>query len=305
MIAITGGTGFIGQWILKLYSSKFKFKVLTRCDTNSNKYYQNDNIIYHKTDYSKESLKNILRDCKSIIHLAAIKVENNLDDKFESYLDNIIISENLFIACNELGIDNVVSISSRTVYPFNQDIEYSEQSLINPINVYGIVKATIELLAEQYNKTYNMKIKSLRVSQVLGIGDRDTFMFGVFLNKCINKQTITLYGEGKGERNYIYVKDVAKAIMLAIKNYEREGIYNIANKETISHKQLAEVMCEIFENSNNIIYLTDKTEDISKQKINTNKAESELGFICDYNIVTMIKDIKLILEEDCDEYIEK
>lgn len=296
MIAITGGTGFIGQWILKLYSSKYKFKVLTRSLDRCESMYNHENVVYCATDYSEDSLKELLKECTSVINLAAIKVNNGVEEKFEVYRGNINISENIFKVAQGFGIKNIVSLSSRTVYGFNEDKVYSEEEQVNPINIYGIVKVTIELISKYYNDKYDMKIKTLRLSQVLGVGDRDSFMFGIFLNRCIEKKSISIYGQGKGERNYIYVKDVARAIMKAVENSDESGVYNIASDTTVSHKQLAETMCKVFNNENNIVYLLDKVEDESVQRISVSKAKDVLGFECQYNLTDMIEDIKYILE---------
>ncbi|NMB06995.1 MAG: NAD(P)-dependent oxidoreductase [Tissierellia bacterium] len=298
MIAITGGTGFIGQWILKLYSNKYKFKVLTRSLDMSKDIYKHENVVYCTTDYSEDSLRELLKDCDRVIHLASIKVNKGIEEKFEVYIENIRISENIFKACSNVGIKNIVSLSSRTVYGFNEDKVYSEEEKVNPINIYGIVKVTIELLSKYYNDKYNMKIKSLRLAQVLGVGDRDSFMFGVFLNRCIEKKSLSIYGEGKGERNYIYVKDVARAIMISLDNSNESGVYNIASDTTVSHRELAETICNVFDNKGNIVYLLDKVEDTSIQRIDVSKSKSLLGFKCEYNLVEMIEDIKRTLEEE-------
>ena len=298
MIAITGGTGFIGQWILKLYSDKYKFKVLTRSLYISKDIYKHENIAYCTTDYSEDSLKKELKDCNSVIHLAAIKVNKGIEEKFDVYMENIKISENIFRVSSDLGIKNIITLSSRTVYGFTENKDYSEEDKVEPINIYGIAKVTIELLSKYYNDKYDMKIKSLRLAQVLGVGDRDSFMFGVFLNRCIEKKSLYIYGEGKGERNYIYVKDVARAIMIALDNNKESGVYNIASCTTVSHRELAETMCNVFNNKDNIVYLLDKVEDTSIQRIDVSKSKLVLGFECEYNLVDMIKDIKRTMEEE-------
>lgn len=298
MIAITGGTGFIGQWILKLYSNKYKFKVLTRNFDMPRNMYKHENVVYCTTDYSEDSLKEVLKDCSSVIHLASIRFDKNQKEKFERYLDNIVLSENLFSACNDLNIKNIVFLSSRAVYGNSEEIINVEEQKFNPMNLYGVSKATIELISEYYNDKFDMKIKSLRVSQVLGLGERDGYMFSIFLKSCLEKKSLYLYGEGKGERNYIYVKDLARAIIISLEKSECKGCYNIASNKTISNSELAEMMCRVFNNDNNIVYLTDKIEDLNIQRISIDKAKEELGFECVYELVDMMEDIKRTLEEE-------
>ncbi|MCF0147284.1 MAG: NAD(P)-dependent oxidoreductase [Clostridium sp.] len=298
MIAITGGTGFIGQWILKLYSDKYKFKVLTRSLDMSKDIYKHENIEYCVTDYSEDSLKKELKGCNGVIHLASIRFDKNQKEKFTRYLDNIVLTENLFDVCNELNIKNIVFLSSRAVYGNSEETVNIEEQKFNPMNLYGVSKATIELISEYYNDKYDMKIKSLRVSQVLGLGEREGYMFSIFLNSCLNKKTIYLYGEGKGERNYIYVKDLARAIIMSLEKNDFRGSYNIAGNRTISNSELAETMCKVFDNNNNIAYLKDKVEDLSIQKINIDKAKKDLGFECVYELIDMMEDIKRTLEEE-------
>lgn len=295
-IALTGGTGFLGKWILDLYGDKYEFLLVGR-DKNTKEFvFKNKSYEYFNTDFSKDSLISILNGVDAVIHLAAQRPGINYENEgFDISIKNIEMSINIFEACKENNIRNIVVASSISNYSEMNQLPWKEEMKVQPLGFYGIGKVTVENIANYYNEKNNMCIKSLRVARVLGVGEREGFMLMNFINQAIRKETLNLYGKGIGRREYIYVKDVADAFINAINCLEKKGIFNIGTNKNISHKELAEIINKVFNNKGNLKLLLDKSEDTTNFLMDCSKAEKELGWKYKWELEEALFDMKKIM----------
>lgn len=299
-IGVTGGTGFIGQYLLKEYSDRYEFVVLTSGNSYK-KVLEKSSIAYLVSDYSEDSIQKCLYGCDGIVHLAARRSSAENEKAFGNYHDNIVISENVFNAARMLGIDNVINISSTAVYGYDMAAPFTEEAEVCPLSFYGVSKRTVEMIASMYNKKYNMHIKSLRLAQVIGDGERAGNMLSVFKERCRNHETLDVFGHGKSGKEYVYVKDVVNAIMAALNHPEKTGVYNIGLGKFTPNRELAETFCKVFNNAAGYRLLTEKNETVINYYMDVKKSESEIGFKCSYNLEAAIEDMKRVMEENiCD-----
>lgn len=292
-ILVTGGSGFIGKNLIRFFDDeKYNFYVLGRKQDKSTIYVNSNSFDYYTTDYSEVDLISIFKKIKpnAVIHLAA-KRASKKDKYLKKYFENIEITENLFKACKKVKISNIVNASTIAVYSSNNPIPWTESMTTFPMNYYGISKLITEKLAMLYSKKYDLSIKSLRFAQVVGIGERKG-MLSDFLHKAQNGETINIYGKGSGEREYIYVKDVAKAIIAAIGKKDLTGIFNIGTGKRTSHKELAHTINVSFGNEGNIEFLEDKHEDKDKYQMDIKKAEIGLKWKPKWSLEKSLEDMK-------------
>lgn len=301
-IAISGGMGFIGSWLIGALNNQHECVVLTRGNS-----FVNNQINFNSlnTDYSIESLIKVLDGFDAVIHLAAKKAD--LNSSFPEYVnENIMITSNIFEACYFLNIKNVVNISSRMVYDLNAKKPWTEESPTNPLTFYGISKLTIDKLVYYYNENFDMKIKSLRLSQVMGLKkglstiteEQLGYMPMSFIASSLVGKTIVIYGDGKGKRDYIYIKDVIKAIKCAIEKPHTSGIFNIASGKSISHKNLAKTISNIFSNGNNILFDKLIQGDENIYRISIQKSKEQLNFTPNWSLEEALWDMKETIEND-------
>ena len=291
-VGVTGGTGFIGQYLLRESSGEYEFVVLTSGKSQKN-VYEAPNIKYVEGEYSYNSLIAVFRGCDAIVHLGAKRSDAESEKGFYNYFDNLSFSEYVFSAARDLGITNIINISSTAVYDEPLKAPFSEENAVSPISFYGVSKRAIELIAEIYNKKHNMNIKSRRLAQVIGEGERPGYILTVFKERCVSGLPLYVYGEGKSGKEYIYVKDVVSAIITAIGCPERRGIYNIGSGTFTTNKQLAEMFCSAFENKAGFELLTDKQEVVKDYYMDVRRAKDELGFSCKYSLQDALSDLKL------------
>lgn len=295
-ILLTGGTGFIGKWIIELLSEKHQLTIVGRNESVKVFPEEDISVSYLSTDYSIDSLSRHMKNIDAVVHLAAKRVPLGAKgETIEDYTGNMLVSSNLFEVCKREGIKNIINISSKAVYSSNNALPCSENDTPKPLNFYGLSKLMIEQLADYYNTKYGMNIKSLRLAQVLGVGEREGFMLMTFINKALRKEELSLWGKGEGKRDYIYVKDVVDAIDFALAEPNQKGVFNIGSGTNVSHKELAETINKVFENTGNITFLSDKAEDKSVDIMDISKAKECLNWIPNWNLEDALYDMKKIL----------
>lgn len=288
-IIVTGITGFIGEHLGEYLKQKYELIGITRKLHDSD---VKEDILYKESDYSVQSLKDIFQGADAIINLASQKAGNQEQEGIQGYVSSIALLENVIMAANDCNIKNIVNISSRCVYGTYTDSSFKETEEIHPINKYGVMKAWGETLSEYYNRTAGMKIKNLRLSQVVGFPMKDKYMFSTFLEKTRENETLDIFGQGTGKRDYIYIKDVCTAIERAVTHSDQCGIYNIGSGVAVSNKEVAEMMIDIFESDSKINIKEDSPKDTSRIVLNVEKAEKELEFTCAYGMSDILYDIK-------------
>lgn len=301
-IAITGATGFIGKWLLKTIPDDFDCILLGRKTYKDYLTIGKRKFEYVKTDFSFEDLTSKLKGLDGVIHLAATRVGK---DEFSSYIPNITVSENIFKSCIENDIKNIVCISSISVYSNSNVIPWDENQRVSPVSFYGISKVAMENLADYYNRKKSMKIKSLRVAQVVGYGERPGYMLMTFINNAFEGKTLNVFGEGAGKREYIYIKDVVDAILCAIKKSELDGVFNIGTGVNVSHNELAQTINSVFNNEVNIKYIKDIVEDKSIFLMDNSLAEEKLNWKAKWSLKEGIEDIKRIMNSSVGDEIDE
>lgn len=297
-IAITGGSGFIGKWLLLALHKDFDVVVLGRQNVKTLKIGDN-HFSYVSTDYTPETLIRALNGCDAVVHLAAKRFTEN--SQFRSYFDNIEISDNLFAACRQIHILNIVNLSSQSVYSEANQIPWLEDDIARPANFYGLSKITVENLAAYYNSQHGLKIKSLRAAQVLGWGEREGFMLMSFIKKAIKKDKLILFGSGAGKREYVYVKDLVDVIVRILKNNVAD-VYNIGLGINYSHREVAEMINDVFDNSGNLEVMPNKPEDKKIYLMNSDKIKEELSWQPKWSFCEALRDIKHTIQANTEKY---
>lgn len=293
-VGITGGTGFIGQYLIRDYGENYDFVIPVRNKSSVRNEGTDERFV--ESDYTVDGLKKVLEGCDAVIHLAAKGMPKNRNPlKMEDYLPNVMAGASVFEACKEIGINNIVSASSKAVWGERLKMDLlTEKELPRPGDEYGVSKLCGEVLAAFYNDTYGMKIKILRMAEVCGLdlnrGMLNPF-WSVLLNASAEGRPIPIYGKGIGGRDLIYVKDVTRAFVSAL-NKDAEGVYNIGSGRITTNMEIAEAFCEIFQNEGGIELHPEKEEWGTTKCLSIEKAKLELGFVADYDLLRIVEDIK-------------
>ncbi len=290
-IAVTGATGFIGRYLIEeLLWNKNDIFIFGRSLEKLKRYYPGNKKIYLiETDYSETDLLNKCAHYDAFIHLGSVRFLQK-SEAFDDYYSNIFTAENIFRACKHHGTTNIVFASTGSIYnDKNNTLPFKETSDVRPQTFYALSKLTIEKLGF----IYGLNIKSLRIARVLGWGECEGFMLMTFIKNAVERKPITIFGRGKGKREYIYVKDVTGAVIRAMEHPEISGVFNTGSGCSLSSVELAALINKILaDNESEIRFDENKPEDKSISLMDSSEASKILGWKASYSIEAALEDMK-------------
>ena len=295
-IIVTGGLGFIGShfinlllektdWVIhcidsETYAANLTFKALLE---------KNKNIFLHCADISDAKsisrLKAFLPSIDYIVHFAA-----------ETHVDNSIIGPRPFVDTNVTGTFNLlelavtfkdfkkfIHISTDEVYGAieknSTQLSFKETDILNPSSVYSSTKASSELIALSYYKTYDLPVCITRCCNNYGPRQNNEKLIPkVILNALLNKK-IPLYGQGENIREWIHVADHCEAILKVLMHGKTGEIYNVGTEHLLSNLSLIyRVLCLLNKSEDLIEFVADRKGHDFKYSINSNKIKTELNW---------------------------
>ena len=243
-IAVTGGAGFIGSHIVeKLVERGDNVIVIDNLYTGKK---ENLKAVWDKIDFSEMDIRNFdllktkLKNIDGIFHEAALASVQDSFVKSEEYQDvNVNGTENIFKLAKEFGF-KVVYASSSSVYGNPIKIPIKEESEKNPINPYAQTKLDDEILAKKYAKE-GVKIIGLRYFNVFGERQSKNYagVIKLFLERIENHNPPIINGNGSQIRDFVYVKDVVQANIMALESDVENAFINIGTGKTVSILELA------------------------------------------------------------------
>jgi UDP-glucose 4-epimerase len=289
-IAITGGSGFIGtELINELKKTNDSILILSRTNNMSI-----DRLNYIKTDYSENHLSSVLKNVDIVLHLAATR---DIKNSFNKFISNINVTDNIFRAMVALGIKKLIFSSSISVYSQQEKLPWRESQITYPKNYYGLSKMTGECLADLFHQTNNINTISLRIAQIIGEGERRGYMMNTFIDNAFNKNKLTVIGKSIAKREYVYVKDVVRAIILAlskVSNYH--GPINIGSNIIHTNLEYASYINDFFENIDNLEYNENIQESIQDSFFDKSLSKKILGYQANYDLHSALQNVKKIKE---------
>ena len=243
-IAVTGGAGFIGSHIVEhLVSRGDEVTILDNLHTGKKENLERviERVDFIKTDILNfEDLKKILKNKDGVFHEAALaSVQESFVKQTEYQNVNVKGTENILKLAKEYGY-KVVYASSSSVYGDPISIPIKEKMAKNPINPYAKTKVDDEVLAEQYAKL-GVDVIGLRYFNVFGERQSENYagVIKLFLERIQERLPPIINGDGSQIRDFVYVKDVVEANILALESDVKHAFINIGTGKTISISKLA------------------------------------------------------------------
>ena len=285
---ITGGAGFIGSHIAEHLSKEgHNVTILDSLRTGFEKNLDGLNVSFVKGDIRNEDIVEQLADnCDAIFHLAAlVSVPESLLKTSECIDINTIGTINILNAARNNSKCKIVLSSSAANYGNNPGLPKVETMFPEPMTPYAITKLDGEYYLNMFFAQYGLETVSLRYFNVFGTSQNPKSAYAaavpIFITKALQNEPLTIFGDGSQTRDFIYVKDVVRANILASK--KGNGIYNVALGHSISILELAEKIIEITNSKSKIQFSETRPGDIKHSKADTSKF-NQLGFQPQYTI---------------------
>lgn len=251
-ILITGGNGFVGSHTATaLEKAGFGARTYDIAD--------GEDILNMAQLFAVAKI----HEAKRIIHLAGqVNLMPSLQNPQNDAMLNIIGTLNVLEVARRLDC-GVTFSSSGAVYGNNY--QYPD-----PVSPYGVSKLTAENYCRLYNKLYGLNTVVYRFSSVYGIGRAPTSI-NLILAKAMRGETIKITGDGNQTRDFTYVKDVAEALVMSVKNVIPSGVYDIGTGTATSLNELIELIGRLLGKEIKTEYIRESVGDPKRNELNVSK----------------------------------
>lgn len=297
-ILITGGAGFIGSNLLDEILENHCPRLVRVLDNLSSGKLSNIQQHFPKTHF--EFVEGDIRDivtCKSacrdidiVFHLAAfVSVPLSVENPVLNNEINVNGTLNMMLAAMENRVERFVYASSASVYGTNPMSPKSEQMIRNSASPYALSKSINEDYAELWNSTQRTtRFVGMRFFNVYGPRqDSKSPYSGVisrFIDAIRNDKPIIVYGDGNQCRDFVYVQDVAQALILAAVKEGYHQVYNVGTGREVSVLYLIRAIELITGKTAQVEFAAMRAGDVRTSVANVHYAWSELGYRAQWDL---------------------
>ena len=280
-IAVTGGSGFIGSHIAeKLASLATEGHTISIIDL---KRPHKTGFDYIKADIrEKSSMMKALKGIDYIYHLAAISnVNEALKDPVGCFNTNVLGTLNVLEAARKNNTKRVIFASTVWVYSTSEEETVDETTTIDlskSRHIYISSKIAAEFAIQSYKRLYGLDFTILRYGIPYGQRARPEAVIPIFVRNALEGKKITIFGNGKSYRNFVYVEDLAEGNILAMKKEAENNIYNFDGMEKITIKDIVSMISKVADKKVDMVHTPAREGEYKGKHVSIRKAEEELGW---------------------------
>ena len=300
-VLVIGGAGFIGSFVVSELLKEPVAEVVVY-----------DNFARGQKEYLKEQLKDprcsifpiggdvretdiletAMKGKDYVVCLAAMWLLHCKDYPRTAFEVNIAGTFNVLEACVKHNVKKLIWSSSASVYGDAVELPMTESHPFNNKNFYGATKIAGEAMATAFHDRYGLQVIGLRYMNVYGPHQDQTAAYTgvvpIMLNKIEANESPVINGDGSQAYDFIYVEDVARCNVQALKSDMKFGMYNVGTEVQTSIRELCDLILELKNSDLKVTYKPYSADDaraLVQNRIGSRKkAEEELGFLYKYSL---------------------
>lgn len=289
-LLLTGGAGFIGSHVLDILQTRDDIKVTVLDNLSSGKReFVPEKVQFVQEDIRSKNIETIFAQghFDAVIHLAAqtlvpYSIEHPQEDADENIMGFLNVMEN----CRKYAIKHIVFSSSAAVYGDNSALPLKENEQLKPTSFYGLTKAMTESYMRIYHELCGINAVVLRFANVYGERQGNGGEGGVvsiFAKAITHNQAINVYGDGEQTRDFVYVKDIATALVQAL---EVPGfkVCNVSTNTEVSVNELITNFEALAGRKLQVNYLPVREGDIYRSVLSNRVLKYDLGLTPKYTL---------------------
>ena len=281
-VTVTGGRGFVGRPLVMMLEQAGA-----------------DVFTFSSKDYNLTRQADVARMYSDqrpeiVLHLAARVggIGANRDNPGSFFYDNAMMGIELMEQARQTGVRKFVQVGTVCSYPKFAPIPFTEDDLWNgypeETNApYGLAKKMLLVQAQAYRQQYGFDAIYLIPVNLYGPGDNfdlhSSHVIPALIRKCLEAKqagapSIEVWGTGTPTREFLYVDDAARGIMLAAERYDKAYPVNLGSSEEIAIRDLVELIAELTGFEGQIVFDPTKPDGQPRRKLNVERARREFGF---------------------------
>jgi len=211
-------------------------------------------------------------------------VDRSIEDPGVFLRTNIIGTQVLMDACNEFGISRFHQVGTDEVYgdlPLDRpDLFFTEETPITASSPYSASKASADLLAMAYHRTYGLPVTISRCSNNYGPYQFPEKLIPLMIANALADKELPVYGTGENVRDWLYVEDHCRAIDMILHDGKVGEVYNIGGHNEKSNLQVVKIILEKLGKPESLIrFVTDRKGHDLRYAIDPAKIHAELGWL--------------------------
>jgi GDP-L-fucose synthase len=278
-VLVTGGAGFIGSHVVQrlvetrgVSQDNIRVPRSAECDLRT-----------------FENARQAVQDVDIVLHLAADVggLGYSSTHAAQQYYNCALIDLQVVEAARQEGVSRFIGVSSSTAYPAVARSPLREEILFagKPRDThlgYGAAKRNIVVIAQVYHRQYDMDMAVVVANNVYGPGDnfdpQSSHVIPALIRKALEDPQLTIWGDGTPVRDFLYVEDLAEAILLAAEKLPAPTYVNIGSGQATSIRELVHAITELTKFEGEIHFDATKPKGEPRRTVSIEKAQELLGF---------------------------
>jgi len=278
---VTGGAGFIGSHIAEALVNDLGAEVIVydNLSVGSRNNVPAGCTLVVGDIRDKSALTEAMKGIDVVFHNAAfVSIRGSFERIRDDIETNCLGTVNVLEVAREMRVQKVVFASSMAVYGKPHRIPVVESDILQPVSPYGLSKTRGEMYCKWLSNAFAVNIVVLRYFNTYGARQTPSAYVGVlttFINQALDGSPLTVFGDGSQTRDFVWVKDVARANVLAATK-DVTGIFNVASGTETSINQLADMVIRHLGGRKE--YLKSPPGEIDRIRADVSRSQEVLGF---------------------------